>query len=144
MNQAMAAIVNDDRLGFPGINPSSFSGLNSFAAQAAKQPPKWQSVLTAIGTALPVGAAAYQSFRNPQQPQFQPQFQPQPDLPVRSTEDDRRRRRDDDDGDDINANIGFSLDKGLNLGGTRIPVLYIALGLGALFLLYKEPPRRGR
>lgn len=141
MNQAM--IVNaDDRLGFPGINPSSFSGLNSYASQVAKQPPKWQSILTAIGTALPVGAAAYQSFRNPQSPQFQPQFQPQPDLSLRPIEDDRRRRRDDDD--DINTSLGFSLDKGLNIGGTRIPVLYLALGLGALFLLYKEPPKRGR
>ncbi len=139
MNQMLTAMANDEALGF--VNLSSLTSIGAQASQAAKQPPKWQSVLTAIGTALPVGVAAYQSFRNPQpQPQFQSQA---PDAPQRPEQEDRRRGRDDDEGG-INTKLGFDLNKGLNIGGTRIPVLYLALGLGALFLLYKEPPKRGR
>ncbi|HMV47031.1 MAG TPA: hypothetical protein PLD20_05825 [Blastocatellia bacterium] len=138
MNQMLTAMANDEALGF--VDLSSLTSIGAQASQAAKQQPKWQSVLTAIGTALPVGVAAYQSFRNPQ-PQFQPQA---PEAPQRPEQEDRRRGRENDDEDGINTKLGFDLNKGLNIGGTRIPVLYLALGLGALFLLYKEPPKRGR
>ena len=125
MNQALAVLVNDNNLGFAA------------PIDMAPQVPKWQSILTAIGTAIPTVVGTYNATRQPviQQPVQQvPVQQPAP-LPNTPAEDDSRS---------INANVGFSLDKGLNIGGIQIPVLFLALGAGALYLLFKEPPRRGR
>lgn len=126
MNQALAVMTNDSSLGFAQI--------------PQQQTPKWQSILTAVGAAIPTVVGTYNATR--QQPQY-PQPVPQSSAPLqRSTSDyeDEPARR----SDSINTNVGFSLSDGLNIGGTRIPVLYLALGLGALYLLYREPPKRGR
>lgn len=116
--------ANDGLLGFQAVPP-----------QVPGQS-KWASILNAVGQAIPVAVGSYQASRAPQPiPQQAPAPQPVQQAPV---------ERDDDARSGINTNIGFDLNRGLNIGGTTIPTLYLALGGLGLYLLYREPPRRGR
>lgn len=128
MNQAMAVMINDSGLGFAALPQTA-------------QTPKWQSILTSIGAAIPTVIGTYQATRQPQQPQYSQQPAP-PAAPQRSQVDDGED--DSRSSTAIKTNVGFDLSKGLNIGGTNIPILYLALGAGALYLLYREPPKRGR
>ncbi len=125
MNQAMARMVNDNNLGFA-------------APMETAQVPKWQSILTAIGTAIPTVVGTYNATRQPPQIQQPVQQAPMPQ-PVSQPSTDE-----DDDSRSVKTNVGFSLDKGLNIGGIQVPILFLALGGVGLYLLFKEPPRRGR
>ena len=119
--------------GLLGAASTSASAAVAAAKNVAGQS-KWASILNAVNQVVPVAVSSYQASRAPQPiPQQAPQ--PVPQAPVERDAEARRG---------INTNIGFDLDGGLNLGGTTIPTLYLALGGLALFLLYREPPRRGR
>lgn len=126
MNQAMAVMVNDNNLGFAA------------PIDAVPQTPKWQSILTAIGTAIPTVVGTYNSTRQAPQPAPIAQPAPQP-RPI-----DSASNEDNSSPTGVSANVGFDLNKGLNIGGIQIPVLFLALGGVGLYLLFKEPPRRGR
>lgn len=138
MNQALTVMANDGLQYESGLGTSWKSMIEG--ASSASQPAtvgtasKLASVLTAISTAIPTAISSYQAARQPQLPIQQAPVPPPPQQ-IRETEDDSRS---------INANVGFSLDKGLNIGGIQIPVLFLALGAAGLYLLFKEPPRRGR
>lgn len=124
--------ANDSLLGTASTSASAaVAAAKNVAGQS-----KWASILNAVNQVVPVAVSTYQASRAPQSiPQQAPAPQPVPQAPVER--DDEARRG-------INTNIGFDLDRGLNLGGTTIPTLYLALGGLCLFLLYREPPRRGR
>lgn len=124
MNQAMAVMINDSGLGFA-------------APPQTAQVPKWQSILTSIGAAIPTVVGTYQASRQPQ-PQYSQQALP-PAAPQRSEVSEEA-----DSSTAIKTNVGFDLNKGLNIGGINIPILFLALGGVGLYLLFKEPPKRGR
>ena len=129
MNQALAVLVNDNNLGF-AAPPAGFG---------APQQPKWQSILTAVGAAIPTVVGTYNATRQQPLPQSSPQPQQSiaAPLPVSSPQSE-------DDPHAVRTDVGFSLERGLNIGGIRIPILFLALGGVGLYLLFKEPPRRGR
>ncbi|HEX9005408.1 MAG TPA: hypothetical protein VGB07_36210 [Blastocatellia bacterium] len=109
---------------------------------AETQVPKWQSILTGVAAAIPTVVGTYNQTRQPTvQPSYPAQYPPpsqpiaQQPAPPESTSESRTG---------VSTNVGFDLESGLNIGGTRIPVLFLALGGLALFLLYREPPKRGR
>ncbi len=126
MNQAMAVMVNDNNLGFAA------------PMDAVPQVPKWQSILTSIGAAIPTVVGTYNSTRQAPQPVPIAQPAPQP-RPIDPSYDEPQPSS-----TGVSANVGFDLNKGLNIGGIQIPVLFLALGGVGLYLLFKEPPRRGR
>jgi hypothetical protein len=119
-------MVNDNNLGF--------------AAPPSQQTPKWQSILTAVGAAIPTVVGTYNATRQPP-PQYPT---PQPVAASPQPVSSQRADYEEDDSRAIRTNVGFSLDRGLNIGGIQIPVLFLALGGVGLYLLFKEPPRRGR
>lgn len=125
MNQAMAVMVNDSNLGFAA------------PIDAVPQTPKWQSILTAIGTAIPTVVGTYNATR--QVPQPVPVAQPAPQPRADSSYEEPSTSP-----TGVSANVGFDLNKGLNIGGIQIPILFLALGGVGLYLLFKEPPKRGR
>jgi len=126
MNQALAVLTNDSNLGFA-------------APPLPAQVPKWQSILTAIGTAIPTVVGTYNATRQQPQPDYS-QAAPAAPAPVATREPEPAA----DDSRSVSTNVGFSLDKGLNIGGIQVPILFLALGGVGLYLLFKEPPRRGR
>jgi len=108
-------------------------GYSAVPASPSPSSASWMKLFTAVGSGLTAATRAYQQAGQP--PQLPPQY-----APSNNSGNSNRAR----DNGGINTKIGFDLNKGLNLGGTTIPTMYLALGGLMLFLLYKEPPRKGR
>jgi len=135
MNQALAVMVNNEGLGFAQVEQP--------------QTPKWQSILSAVTAAIPIGVGVYQATRQPQQPiQYAPPTltpnQPRAAAAAEAaSEEETKTPAAKEEPNSVGATIKFDPNKGLCIGNTCIPVLYLGLGGLMLFFLYKDPPRKG-